>query len=97
MEEAVDHLLDDAGLDLVVEGDNGEVGGGAHDVEGDVEVAAPDGGTGEYVAEGAMEGGGGEGRGGEFEGEGVGGAGDEDEAVGREDSGCAGWWTRSCW
>ena len=92
MEEAVDHLLDDAGLDLVVEGDNGEVGGGARDVEGDVEVAAPvgeDGGAGEYVAEGAMEGGGGEGRGGEFEGEGVRGAGDEDEAVGREDSGCA--------
>lgn len=38
VEEAVHHLLDNVGLDLIVEGVNGEVGGGAHDVEGSVEV-----------------------------------------------------------
>lgn len=32
------HLLDNAGLDLVIEGVDREVSGGSHDVEGSVEV-----------------------------------------------------------
>ena len=73
VEETVHHLLDDAGLDLVIEGVDGEVGGRTHDVEGGIEVVASvgeDEGAGVYVAEGKVEGGGGKGRGGEVEREG---------------------------
>jgi hypothetical protein len=41
MEEPVHNLLDDAGLNLIVEGVEGEVGGRVHDVKCSVEVVPP--------------------------------------------------------
>lgn len=102
VEEAVEHLVCDAGLDFVVEGGEGEVEGGLEDGKGGGEVVGAvgkDEGAAVDVAEGEVEGGGGErGRGqgelaGLWDGPGdegvveVGAAGDEDEAVGGEDGG----------
>lgn len=60
VEEAVHHLLDDAGLNFVVESVEAEIGGGAHDVEGSVKIIGAmgeDEGSGVYEAEGEMKGG----------------------------------------
>ena len=66
MKEAVAHLLDDARLDLGIEGGHGEIRGCAHYVEGGVEVVSAvrkGEGTCVNIAEREMEGCGGEGRG----------------------------------
>ena len=104
MEEAVHHLLDDAGLDLVIEGIQAEVSGGAHDVEGGIEVISAvgeDEGSGVDETEGEMKGRRGKGGRWKVQSQGlargrlraplnelgveVGGAGNENEAVGGKD------------
>jgi hypothetical protein len=64
MEKAVEHLLNDASLDLVIKGGKRKVGCCAHDMKGGCEVVGSmreDEGASVYEAESKVEGGGCEG------------------------------------